>query len=66
MLLKQEPAVGEMLIGIDKHTYVHEHYASAVTPVAMESLYCPWVVLLPEPYSGCVVSVHILNPCKFH
>ena len=28
MLLKQEPAVGDMLIGIDKHTYVHEHYAS--------------------------------------
>ena len=63
MLLNKEPAVGETLFGMVKHTCMNT-LPPAVTPVAMASLYCPWVVLLSEPYSGCVVSVHILNPCK--
>ena len=56
---------GSSYYGMAKHVCILINLPSAVTPVTGESLHCPSVVLLSEPYPGCVVLVHILNPCMF-
>ena len=53
-----------MLFGMDKHACL-TILPSFSHSSDCESLHCPWVVLISEPYSGCVMLEHILNPRNF-